>query len=143
MSSPAISWRGWLRVGLLVVLVVGIAAMHAQLPAAAGAGHTRTTATTMPMPMPMPATEGLVAARPASPPVDHPGHPEHPGGSMCLSTLPQPAAGSTGDLIAFGLVALLGSGRARRPSAAALALRRLSWRPPPPPDLFALGVLRT
>lgn len=129
---------GWARAALVALLSFGVAVMHAGLPASASvAAHS---AMTMPAAgSPMTVTDMAAPVRPAAPNNPPQGHTGHPGGGMCLSSLPQgPATGLTGWL-ASGMSMLTAA-----PAAPGVSRRRVSaWqRCRPPPDLFALGVLR-
>lgn len=168
MRDPASAAYRCLRVVLLILLAVGIAVMHTAppmpaqaLPAAGHApgrpmgGHSMAMPAVDPGPAAATGTTARRAASTGIPAVaDTPTAPAapsppsipcgHPGRLVCLSTLPQPvAAGGLPGLLTLLTLALpvtatasyTRTGQVRTDGAA------LDWRPPP--DLFALGVLRT
>lgn len=133
IALPATTWRP-LRFWLIALLVLGVAGMHGGLP--------RVPAPTAHAAMTM-ADATAAGSRTARAPtgVPPPQHPGHPGGELCLSTLP-PAPSTALPQLVLAVSGAVAAGRAVQdgvlPARAPGGVRASR----PPPKLSALCVMR-
>jgi hypothetical protein len=137
VSGTRTGRRSWLYALAALLVVLGIAAMHADLGvfADASGSHEATIAvspTRDPAAVPMPGPAGPTA----------PADPCHTAGqACCVSALPTPAPRRGIVLLVLAVAVVIGAPQVPLLQRGSMLRPGIGWRPPP--DLAALCVLRT